>query len=455
METGSESKPAAHSEQARIPVDAQREETSTTPLVYSIAAWSPSFVIFESLAPMPESLPSQPAGFGSVDQSNACGRESVALRPQIPKASAPKPEPSKPESVAAPPIEWAGAIAFGQIHQSPAAIEEAGSAVTAPAPAIETVVRVRDLSPATETEPAHNRPSPGAIDAQRFPETRPEPAAPPAARIGPAAADPVEFALIPVRPEPAPGDVGPAKRPSAGLQNNKVEASPHREAVPAVPMAAASSDSSGEESFAHLEHQTRQGAEEFQRQHEPLDPQAAGVEAATPFPSAPVGSAAVSESPNPERPTAPAETRAAEPELRAQPQRLSSLAIQVEDHDGARVDLRVRTSQERVEMAVSTQDPSLSGDLRRRLPELAAAVERQGYELVPGAAPQNTAANRDAFTGNGSRSPNRHPHSRQNRARRPSGEAFEAKGDGMNEPRSAAVGSRGETSGVDRPQAGS
>jgi LmbE family N-acetylglucosaminyl deacetylase len=29
------------------------------------------------------------------------------------------------------------------------------------------------------------------------------------------------------------------------------------------------------------------------------------------------------------------------------------------------------------------------------------------------------------------------------------------KGDGMNEPRSAAVGSRGETSGVDRPQAGS
>lgn len=65
------------------------------------------------------------------------------------------------------------------------------------------------------------------------------------------------------------------------------------------------------------------------------------------------------------------------------PRPISALSLQVEDQTGARVDLHVRSTPERIEMAVATPDASLSDDLRRRLPELAAAVERQGYDLRP------------------------------------------------------------------------
>lgn len=65
------------------------------------------------------------------------------------------------------------------------------------------------------------------------------------------------------------------------------------------------------------------------------------------------------------------------------PRPISALSLQVEDQTGTRVDLHVRSTPERIEMAVATPDASLSDDLRRRLPELAAAVERQGYDLRP------------------------------------------------------------------------
>lgn len=66
------------------------------------------------------------------------------------------------------------------------------------------------------------------------------------------------------------------------------------------------------------------------------------------------------------------------------PPRISALSLQVEDASGTRVDLHVRSTPERIEMAVATPDTTLSDDLKRQLPELAAAVERQGYELTPG-----------------------------------------------------------------------
>lgn len=69
--------------------------------------------------------------------------------------------------------------------------------------------------------------------------------------------------------------------------------------------------------------------------------------------------------------------------LAPQPRPISALSLQVEDQTGTRVDLHVRSTPERIEMAVATPDASLSDDLRRRLPELAAAVERQGYDLRP------------------------------------------------------------------------
>lgn len=92
--------------------------------------------------------------------------------------------------------------------------------------------------------------------------------------------------------------------------------------------------------------------------------------------------AGASPSPPPERPAPMAQLAPEEPS-RPAPARVSAFAIQVPGRDGAGVGLLVRSGGERIEMALSTADASLSRELRGQLPLLAANIERHGYELHP------------------------------------------------------------------------
>ncbi len=195
------------------------------------------------------------------------------------------------------------------------------------------------------------------------------------------ARDSVSFSLTPVETEKPHHDTRPAI--TSGIEPSRPPMiAPSPTAVLASGTPALSEAGLGARSDSEGEGGHHTTPDEDRTPFPPQSPSAAvpasfgAVAEAAPIEASELTQSAVSES-------APAAAAPDSPPPALPPRRISALSLQVEDQTGARVDLRVRSTPERIEMAVATPDVSLSDDLKRRLPELAAAVERQGYDLRP------------------------------------------------------------------------